>query len=97
MRIKDFESYIMGMMQRMAHGETQVSKYTVIHLIPSVYTYFVPANQQELLELFTKISQDPLPQIRKQASIVLNKMIQLIPKVSESDLLNIFSKFYKDD
>jgi hypothetical protein len=24
-------------------------------------------------------------------------MIQLIPKVSETELLNIFSKFYKDD
>jgi len=81
----------------MTHSDTQVSKYTVIHLIPSVYTYFVPQNQQELMELFSKISQDNIPQIRKQASIVLNKMIQLIPKVSETELLNIFSKFYKDD
>jgi serine/threonine-protein phosphatase 2A regulatory subunit A len=35
--------------------------------------------------------------VRKQAAIVLNEMIKLIPKVSETELLNIFSKFYKDD
>jgi len=87
----------MGMMQRMTNSENHVSKYTAIHLIPTVYTYFVPQNQQELMELFNKISTDPIPQIRKQASIVLNKMIQLIPKVQETELLNIFSKFYKDD
>ena len=29
----------------MTHGDNQVSKYTVIHLIPSVYTYFIPQNQ----------------------------------------------------
>lgn len=35
--------------------------------------------------------------MRKQAAIVLNEMIKLIPKVSETELLNIFSRFYKDD
>ena len=49
------------------------------------------------MEIFNKIASDPMPQIRKQASIVLNKMIKLIPKVTETELLNIFSKFYKDE
>jgi len=35
--------------------------------------------------------------VRKQAAIVLNDMIKLIPKVSETELLNIFSRFYKDE
>ena len=35
--------------------------------------------------------------MRKQAAIVLNEMIKLIPKVSETELLNIFSRFYKDE
>lgn len=43
------------------------------------------------------VSQDDIPQVRKVASIVLNEMIKLIPKVSETELLNIFSKFFKDE
>ena len=87
----------MAMMFRMTESDNHVSKYTAIHLIPTVYTYFVQQNQIELMEIFNRVSTDPIPQIRKQASIVLNKMIQLIPKVQETELLNIFSKFYKDD
>lgn len=49
------------------------------------------------MEIFNKVAADPMPHIRKQASIILNKMIKLIPKVSETELLNIFSKFYKDE
>jgi len=46
---------------------------------------------------YNKISQEEAPQIRKQAAIVLNEMIKLIPKVSETDLLNIFNRFYLDE
>lgn len=35
--------------------------------------------------------------MRKVAAIVLNEMVKLIPKVSDTELLNIFSKFYKDE
>jgi len=43
------------------------------------------------------VSQDDIPQVRKVAAIVLNDMIKLIPKTPETELLNIFSKFFKDD
>jgi hypothetical protein len=46
---------------------------------------------------YNKISQEEAPQIRKQAAVVLNEMIKLIPKVSETDLLNIFNRFYLDE
>jgi hypothetical protein len=35
--------------------------------------------------------------VRKVAAIALNEMIKLIPKVPETELLNIFSKFFKDE
>ncbi len=35
--------------------------------------------------------------MRKISAIVLNEMIKLIPKTPETELLNIFSKFFKDD
>lgn len=35
--------------------------------------------------------------MRKVAAIVLNDMIKLIPKTPESELLNIFGKFFKDE
>jgi len=47
--------------------------------------------------MYNTISQDETPQVRKQAAIVLNEMIKLIPKISETELLNIFSRFYKDE
>ena len=47
--------------------------------------------------MYNTISQDETPQVRKQAAIVLNEMIKLIPQVSETELLNIFSRFYKDE
>ena len=40
--------------------------------------------------MFNALSKDKMPQIRKQTALNLNKMIQLIPKVSEVELLNIF-------
>jgi len=49
------------------------------------------------MTMYTQVAEDETPQVRKQAAIVLNEMIKLIPKVSETELLNIFSKFYKDD
>ena len=50
-----------------------------------------------MMDMFSRLSQDEMPQVRKQTSLVLNEMIKLIPKVSESELLNIFSRFYKDE
>jgi hypothetical protein len=51
----------------------------------------------QVTRLFTAVSQDDIPQVRKVAAIVLNDMIKLIPKAPETELLNIFSKFFKDD
>jgi len=47
--------------------------------------------------MYNAISQDETPQVRKQAAIVLNDMIKLIPQVSETELLKIFSRFYQDE
>lgn len=47
--------------------------------------------------MFALLASDEIPQVRKVTSVVLNDMIQLIPKAPESELLNIFSNFFKDD
>ena len=62
-----------------------------------MYASVTAASQQELMNMYSQISHDETPQVRKQAAIVLNDMIKLIPKVSETELLNIFSRFYKDE
>lgn len=67
MRIKDFEATLMQMQQRMANKDDNTSRYTAVHLIPTVYPFFTPQNQSELIEIFSKISQDQNPPIRKQA------------------------------
>lgn len=47
--------------------------------------------------IFTNLSHEDIPQVRKVTAIVINEMIKLIPKTSDSELLNIFSKFFKDE
>ena len=96
-RIKDFESSIMGMIQRLMNGECYTSKFAAVQLFPCVYSHVSAVSQQEIMTMYNSISQDETPQVRKQAAIVLNEMIKLIPKVSETELLNICSRFYKDE
>ena len=43
------------------------------------------------------MSADEIPQVRKVAAIAINELIKLIPKTSDTELLNIFSKFFKDE
>lgn len=93
-RIRDFESAIMGMIQRLMNGDCFTSKFAAVQLFPCVYSNVTSASQQELMSMYNTISQDETPQVRKQAAIVLNDMIKLIPQVSETELLKIFSRFY---
>ena len=87
----------MGMIQRLINGDCFTTKFAAVQLFPCVYTHVSAANQQELMKMYDVLSKDETPQVRKQAAIVLNDMIKLIPKVSETELLNIFSRFYKDE
>ena len=85
------------MIQRLMSGDCFTSKFAAVQLFPCVYPQVTPASQQEIMTMYNTISQDETPQVRKQAAIVLNEMIKLIPQVSETELLNIFSRFYKDE
>ena len=87
----------MAMIQRLMNAENNCPRFCVIQLIPSVYTTFVQSNQSELIEIFNKIILDPAPQIRKLSAQVLIEMINLIPKASETDLLNIFQSINQDE
>ena len=95
-RVKDFEDGIMAMLQRLMNGDF-TSKIAAISLFPHVYASFRVSSQQEIMNMYNAAAVDDIPQIRKQAAIVLNEMIKLIPKVNESELMAIFSKFYKDE
>ena len=87
----------MSMLGRLSQGDVYTTKMAAIQIVPVVYTHFQSHCQQELMEVFNSLSGDEMPQVRKQASLVLNEMIKLIPKVQESELLNVFSRFYKDE
>ena len=96
-RIKEFENCIMSMLQRLMAADYYTTKLAAIQLVPVVYAHFSAPSQTELMEIFNLASKDEMPQVRKAASIALNEMIKLIPKVSESELLNVFSRFYNDE
>lgn len=48
------------------------------------------------MQIYAVIASDTVPLVRKEASIALNQMIKLIPKVSDAELFRIFSAFFKD-
>ena len=96
-KIKDFESTLMSMEQRLCNNDNNTSRYTAVHLIPTIIPFVSQQNQGELLEIFSKIAGDQNPPIRKQAIIVLNKMIKLLPKLPDTELLALFAKICKDE
>ena len=77
----------MSMMHRLMNHEFHCSKYTVVHLVPFIYGHFSSYSQNDLMNIYNQLACDPMPQIRKQASIVLHKMIRLIPKVNKTEML----------
>ncbi len=85
------------MIKRLMANEGFISKFSATLLIPSIYPNLSSSSQQELMAMYTQVSKDEIPLVRKQAAIVLNDMIKLIPKVPETEILNIFSRFYKDE
>ena len=59
-RIKDFEQYIMGMLQRLMNGDAS-SKMAAISLFPTVYPQFGLSSQQEIMQMYTNSSTDEVP------------------------------------
>lgn len=51
-RIKDFESSIMGMISRLMNGECFTSKFAAVQLFPCIYSHVNPTNQQELMTMY---------------------------------------------
>ncbi|PCI27228.1 hypothetical protein COB52_05080 [Candidatus Kaiserbacteria bacterium] len=64
-------------------GEWFTSKLAAATLIPVVYPHVSAHAQQELFVIYTKVSNDDIPLVRKTAAIVLNDMVKLMPKVPE--------------
>jgi xanthosine utilization system XapX-like protein len=96
-KIKDIEGHIVEMVKRLMTSEGYTSKFAGIQLIPTMFGQVSTAHQQELMTLYIAAAQDDIPSVRKVSAIVLNDMIKLVPKAPEAELLNIFSKFFKDD
>ena len=80
-KVKDFEVYLMHMIHRLSQSNNSNSCYAVVHMIPVLYPHCSAANQASLFETLLRVTDDPAPHIRKQASIVVNGMIQKVPSV----------------
>jgi len=48
----------MGLISRLMSSDNSLCKYSVIHMIPIIYTSFSAQNQQELIEIFNQIIVD---------------------------------------
>ena len=49
------------------------------------------------MTVYTALSSDETPSVRKHAAITLSLMIKLIPHTGDSELLNIFARFFRDE
>ena len=87
----------MQMIKGLFENESYTSKFPAIQLIPTIYPSLSAQNQAEAMNIFIKAAADDIPLVRKQVAIVLNDLIKMIPKVPDTELLNVFSKLNKDE
>lgn len=60
-KVKELEGEVIGMIRRLMNGDWFTSKLSAATLIPSVFLHVSSANQQELMNMFQKVSVDEIP------------------------------------
>ncbi len=61
LKIKDIETDVMAMIKRLMNNEGYTSKFSATQLIPSIYPHLSAASQQELMTMYSQVSQDDIP------------------------------------
>lgn len=97
LKMRDFEGELVQIIKRLVAAEGYASKFSAIQLIPHIHSSLSSNAGSELLQVFSKLSQDQVPQVRKTVAVNLQEMIKLIPKVSEQEVVAIFNKLLQDD
>ena len=95
--MRDFEVEVMAIINRLINADCYKGKFSAVALIPFVFVHLGPRSQVELMTVFSSVSQDETPSVRKNAAIAMGPMINLLPHTSDTELLTIFARLFKDD
>lgn len=95
-KIKDFEDDLVKLIKRLVNGDWFTSKVSATKILPLIYPNVSTSGQKDLFKYYAPLCTDSVPQVRKAAAICLNELINYIPSIPESDLLEIFETFQKD-
>jgi serine/threonine-protein phosphatase 2A regulatory subunit A len=91
------ETDVCVVIKRLIHGDWFTAKISGILLIPVAFAFVGSGMQGELMNYYKKCIHDEVPQVRRTVGSTLKDMIALIPKVPESEVINIFNQISKDD
>lgn len=90
--LKDLEAEVVGMTKRLFDQEWVTGKISAVLLVPVFYGGVSPNGQKELIKVFNSSLITENVMQRKTNAMVLNQLIELLPKTPEADLLAAFKE-----
>ncbi|CAD8059843.1 unnamed protein product [Paramecium sonneborni] len=94
---KKVEELSIGIIKRLNDSDYYMAKNAVAILIPAIFNQVSQNNQNELINIYLKMSQDQIPQVRKFASMYFQDLVKHFPLVNEAFIQNILNSFIKDE
>jgi len=94
---KKHEDILIQFLKKMANGDYESVKASACAIIPDVYQLSSPQSQNELRQIYYKLSNDSSPQVRKAASMNLKDLMNFLNNTNETDFLNCVRILMKDD
>ncbi|EAR97263.1 serine/threonine-protein phosphatase 2A 65 kDa regulatory subunit A beta (macronuclear) [Tetrahymena thermophila SB210] len=95
--LRYFEKLLMDFINRILENDHFRAKEIAIVLMPEIFIALNEEYQLEIIEIFSKMSSDSTPMVRKTVAMKLKDFAKLIPPAPESQLLQIFDKLLQDE
>ncbi|CAD8061663.1 unnamed protein product [Paramecium sonneborni] len=94
---KKVEELSIGIIKRLNDSDYYMAKNAVVILIPAIINQVSQNNQNDLINIVLKISQDQIPQVRKFSSMYFQDLVRHYPIVNDAFIQNILNSFIKDE
>ncbi|CAK85473.1 unnamed protein product (macronuclear) [Paramecium tetraurelia] len=95
---KKIEELSMGIIKRLNDSDYYLAKNAVVILVPAILNQVSQNNQNDLINIILKISQDQIPQVRKFSSMYFQVFRYIIAGfINETFIQNTLNSFIKDE
>jgi len=95
--MKKYEENVAQLIRRLVNGDYFTAKGAACAIIPGVFPLCSPNLQNELVRIYTALSNDETPLTRKFASMHLRYLMKYLNSGNETELINSVKTFMKDD